>query len=136
MAKQKRRREPTFAEIADQVRSEVEVTGTWHGPRPDPAVEGTWTDDDGVTWKRRRRVVLLHSEATKLLPLADLMVFDSFPFGETRLVPAEERAALLESTKAEWMAYDLETPGSQGYEAYEFNDESGRRMLYLQHWYD
>jgi hypothetical protein len=45
------------------------------------------------------------------------MLFDYFPFGDTRTVPVADRAALLESP-------------------YEFTDESGRRMLYLQLWYD
>ncbi|GAA3387424.1 hypothetical protein [Cryptosporangium minutisporangium] len=136
MTKKRRPKNQTFAEIADQVRSEVEITGTSHGPRPSPVFEGSYADDEGVMWQLRRRVGLSYSQATKLLPLADVMLFDSFPFGETRTVSVQERAALLESAEEEWEAYDLETPGSQGYEAYEFNDESGRRMLYLQHWYD
>jgi hypothetical protein len=136
VTKKRRAREQTFAEIADRVRSEVEVGGTWHGPRPDPTLEGSYTDDDGVTWGLRRRVGLRYSQATKLLPVADVMLFDSFPFGETRSVPVDERAAVLESAEDGWEAYDFQTPGSQGYGAYEFNDESGRRMLYLQHWYN
>ena len=136
VAKKRRAREQTFAEIADRVRSEVEVRGIPHGPRPNPIVEGSYTDADGVTWRLRRHIGLRYSQATKLLPLADVMLFDSFPFGETRTVPVDERATVLKSAEDEWEAYDFQNLGSQGYEAYEFNDESGRRMLYLQHWYN
>ena len=106
--------------------------------RPDPVAEGYLVDDEVRVWTLRRRATLSFPKATKLLPSVDAMIIDSFPFGDRRTVPAEERAAALASVESHWDAqYGPDFGiGDETYEGYEFEDHDGRLMLYLQRWYD
>ena len=91
----KRLRGPTFREIVDQERTQNPPHGKPLRMRPDPVTEGYLVDDEVRVWTLRRRATLSYPKATKLLPSVELMIIDSFPFGDRRTVPAEERAAAL-----------------------------------------
>jgi len=133
----KRPRGPTFREIVDEERSQNPPRD--EEPlrmRPDPIDEGYLVDDEVRIWTLRCPATLSYYKAAKLRSSVDVMIMDSYRFGDRCTVPAEERAAALASAESHWDAQygpDFGV-GDVNYEGYEFEDHDGRLMLYVRCW--
>lgn len=83
-------------------RPEIAVGETYYVPQPLAA--STWTDGEGVTWRRRGRDLLSPKQARKLLGRTDVRVMRVYD-GEVHEHPHAELAALVADLEEYWAGH-------------------------------
>ncbi|WP_433351502.1 hypothetical protein ACQP25_00355 [Microtetraspora malaysiensis] len=102
--------------------------------RLSPGSSGQLTDPDGRTWQVRRRK-LDPRTVRSLMRRRDVPVLLGESGGfDLRWVIDEERGALSELVRRNY-AFTAEAAASDiAYMGYEFGDETGQRLLYIEEW--
>ncbi len=132
-------RTPTFKDMVTKAEAELPTVGRGEPVAKkglDPLEVGFLTDG-GQTWRLARRKPLPKYKVKEVLTEADLVMLDSFPFGQRVIVAQEDRAAVWTEAEFAYLVSDDEIEvGGQTHAAYDFRADDGRMLLYIQEWYD
>ena len=132
-------RTPTFKDMVTKVETELStvVRGEPGAEKGLDPLEVGFLTDQRQTWRLARRKPLPKYRVSEVLAEADVVMLDSFPFGERVIVEHEDRATVWAEAESSYLVpYDEMEGGGQTHAAYDFRADDGRMLLYIQEWYD